>query len=117
MRGQVHTQAGAAAAAAVCAQRFGDFWDYHDDLFRNQVSLGPQLYSRLAQDRDWSVDEFEACMAAEDVYERIRSDIRAGRDAGLSSTPTIYINGRRVAYWQNTEFIREVIREELRQAS
>jgi protein-disulfide isomerase len=117
MRGQVHTQAGAAAAASVCAQRFGDFWDYHDDLFRNQVSLGPQLYSRLAQDRDWSVDEFEACMAAEDVYERIRSDIRAGRDAGLSSTPTIYINGRRVAYWQNTEFIREVIREELRQAS
>lgn len=116
MRGQVHALAGRAAEAAVCAQRFGDFWDFHDDLFRNQVTLGPQLYTKLVEDRGWSQDQFDACMADPEVDERIRSEIKAGRDAGLSSTPSIYVNGRRLTYWQNTEFVRNVLREEISRA-
>jgi len=113
MSGQIHAQAGEAAKAAVCAQRLGNFWDYHDDLFRSQATLSPQLYTDLAARYGWSPDEFEACMADDAVDARIRSEIRSGREAGLSSTPSIYVNGRRLQYWRSTEFIREVVREEL----
>ncbi len=113
MASQLHALAGDAARAGVCSQEFGDFWTFHDDLFRNQVSLGSSLYRRLATQRGWDVQAFTACMARPETTSRIKSDISHGRATHLNSTPTLFVNGRKLTYWRNTEFIRAVIREEL----
>ncbi len=116
MQQQNHANAGPAAKAAVCAAEYGDFWGYHDELFEDQGLLGPDLYRRLAEKRGWNVAEFEACMQREDVLARLKSDVAAGIAANLRYTPSIYINGRYVTQWQNTDVIRAIIREELRRA-
>ncbi len=113
MTSQLHTNAGDAARAGVCAQEFGDFWDYHDDVFRNLVSLGLPLFTRLAEDRGWDINEFTTCMARDDVTARIKRDIAVATAIGASSTPSIYVNGRKLPYWHIPEYVQAVIREEM----
>ncbi|MBT3450134.1 MAG: thioredoxin domain-containing protein [Bacteroidetes Order II. Incertae sedis bacterium] len=113
MQSQLHAQAGNAAKAGVCATEFGDFWNYHDELFRNQVTLSPQLYMSIAEDMGWDREAFATCMVRPDVHQRVLDDLEYGRATQLSSTPTVFINGRKVTYWRNTDFIRAVVQEEL----
>ncbi len=108
-----HNLARRAASANICAGEFGDFWGFHDQLFENQVSLGNPLYTRLVEERGWDTQAFGECMARQDVEARIDRDLEAGRATKLSSTPTIFINGRKISYWNNYDFIRAVIRKEL----
>ena len=114
MKNQLHSQAGGAARASVCAQEFGDFWDFHDELFRNQVSLGMPLYVRMAERRGWDTTEFAACMARDDVTARVKSDIALAGAVNVAQTPTIYVDGRRLGYWSIPEFVQAVVREALR---
>ena len=113
MPSQLHPQAGNAAKAGVCAQEFGDFWGYHDVLFKNQALLGPQLYAQTAIDQGWDQQAFAQCMVRSDVHDRVVSDLEKGRIAQVASTPTLYINGRKVAAWRNTDVIRGIVAEEL----
>lgn len=115
---QIHANAGLAARATVCAAEQGDFWGYHDDLFKNQVSIGINLITRLAEDRGWDLQAFTACMDHPDTIARVKSDIEQAHIAQVSSTPTIIISGRKVsaANWDNAELIRAILREELRRA-
>jgi len=110
---QLHPQAGNAAKAGVCAEEFGDFWGYHDEMFKNQALLGPQLFTRAAQDLGWDQREFAQCMVRPDVHDRVVADLEKGRTAQVGSTPTLYINGRMVREWRNTDVIRGIVAEEL----
>ena len=113
MQSQLHGMAGPAAVAGVCAQQFGDFWEYHDVLFREQVQLGPALFRSTAEQMGFPMDQFDACLNDPASAERVRSDLEAGFDAGVSQTPTIYINGRKASAYRNTEFIRAVLDQEI----
>ena len=110
----IHPQAGLAARAGVCAQKFGDFWGYHDELFRNQKKFSRQLFLRMGEARKWNLQDFEACLDAESTFERVRRDIEYAYQVRVQATPTIYINGRHFRGWRSPEFIRMVIREELK---
>ncbi len=110
---QIHSQAMNAAKASVCAERFGDFWTYHDEVFKNQAVLQPTLFTRIATDLGWDEREFAECMISEEVEARVEADREKGRVAQVSGTPTLYINGRKVAAWRNTDIIRAIVREEL----
>lgn len=108
-----HANAGLAARASVCAQQQDDFWDYHDDLFRNQKGLNRKLFLKLAEKRGWDVTAFATCMNSETTIQRVRRDIKRASEAQVRGTPTLFINGRKLRYWRSTEFIRAVIHQEL----
>jgi protein-disulfide isomerase/uncharacterized membrane protein len=110
---QIHAQAMNAAKASVCAEDFGDFWTYHDEVFKNQAVLQPTLFTRIATDLGWDEREFAECMVNDEVAARVNADVEKGRTAQVSGTPTLYINGRKVAAWRNTDVIRAIVREEL----
>jgi protein-disulfide isomerase len=42
------------------------------------------------------MDAFAACMASDDSLDKVVADVRAGKRLKLSSTPTLFINGRMV---------------------
>ncbi len=110
---QVHPQAGPAALAGVCANNNGDFWPYHDEVFRNQTRLSEDFFLNLAEAQGWDRADFQACMAEEETLQRVRRDIELGAALEINSTPSLYINGRYARYWKNSEFLRRVIRMEL----
>ena len=103
----VHPGACAAAAAAEAVRDLGGA-----DLFARMARL---LYERQAQLRDADVAAWAGALGldADAVAERSKSpgiaarieqDIEQAHTLGISSTPALYLNGRRLNYWDKPEF-------------
>jgi protein-disulfide isomerase/uncharacterized membrane protein len=96
MQQQLHPDACLAAAAAECAGRQGRFWEYHDTLFEHQKSLDRESLFRYARDVGLDIVGFRTCLDDPTTMDGIAADVAAGVRLGVESTPTIFINGRRV---------------------
>jgi len=92
----LHPDACLAAIAAECARQQNRFWEYHDRLFENQHTLDRESLFRYARDVGVDIPTFRTCLDAPATRDRITDDIRAGLAAGIESTPTLFINGRRI---------------------
>ncbi|MCB9685587.1 MAG: thioredoxin domain-containing protein [Alphaproteobacteria bacterium] len=90
----LHPDACSAAAAAVCAERQGRFWEMYDALF-GQEGLKTADLERRAGELGLDTQAFAACLADPTVSQPIVSDARHGRALGVTGTPTSFVNGRR----------------------
>jgi protein-disulfide isomerase len=108
-----HTNARLAAEAAVAAQKQGKFWQFEDKLWVNQDSLSPAEMEKYAKESGLDVSKFRQDLDSKAVKERVQKDRVDGSTLGLSSTPTLYINGREFTDNRDTESLREWIKEEL----
>jgi len=113
---QMHPVACFAAKAAICADKRGAFWSFHDELFRNQRKLSRDFILDLAEKRGWNREEFLGCIESPEVESRIKNELAAGRKAFVTGTPTMFLNGRKLRYWRSPEFIREVLRDEIKKS-
>lgn len=91
-----HPHACQAAVAYECASAQGKQKEYYRTLFQNQSALDtPSLVgyaARLGLDQG----EFERCLASPAAAAKVAVDVAAGAAVGVESTPTFFINGRRV---------------------
>ncbi|HWP67498.1 MAG TPA: thioredoxin domain-containing protein [Candidatus Limnocylindria bacterium] len=92
----VHPVACLAACAAECAGQQGKFWEYHDLLFENQATLSRDAFFGFARELGLDIARFRTCLDAPETMALVRDDVRAGNSLGIESTPTIFINGRRI---------------------
>ena len=84
--------------AAECANEQGKFWEFHDELYKNQMmwaaSLSPlKIFQDYAAGLNLNQDRFARCLENASVAEQIQADKREGQAAGVSSTPTFFVNG------------------------
>jgi protein-disulfide isomerase len=118
-----HDKAYDAAVAVEAAGLQNRFWDMQNMLFTNQqVWTGNPDYRRLWEEYasriGLDVEKFKADMAGLSAKGRVNADMERGRALGVSSTPTIYINGQSVPFEQMTvDFMRQIIDAELAKAS
>lgn len=96
MTHSMHPDACLAAAGAECAAQQDRFWDYHDRLFEDQRALDRDSLFRHARELGLDIPAFRTCLDDPATMERVRADVAAGTRMGVDSTPTIFINGRRV---------------------
>lgn len=82
-----------AAQAANCARDQEMYWEYHDTLFQGEYGHGRAAYVSIAEDLDLDVDAFETCLDEETYAQEVTQDLQAGRNLGVSGTPTFFING------------------------
>ena len=92
-----HRNAFGASKAAVCADRQGVFWEFHDALYREDQDLSPQGVASIAESLDMELEAFEACLRDEGASAVVQADLALARRAGVSGTPTLFVNGRRVS--------------------
>ena len=85
-----------AATAALAAGSQGKFWEYHDLLFENYNRLSNQKIQDIAKLLNLDLMEFEKKRKDPEIQKRIRQDFLDGRRAGVSGTPAVFINGRRL---------------------
>ena len=104
-----HSQAKLAAEAAECAAQQGKFWEYHDQLFANASELGRTRLHSLAQTVGLEPQGFSTCLEAGTSAARIAEDLAAGREAGVTGTPTFFINGRMVEGTQPFANFKKII--------
>jgi protein-disulfide isomerase len=91
-----HPNAMPAAEAAMAAGEQGKFWQMHDKLFENQQALGPELYTRLAQELGLDLNRFKSSLESGKFKSTIQADAAAGQAVGAGGTPTFFINGRQL---------------------
>jgi len=91
-----HKQALPAALAAMAAGEQGKFWEYHDELFLHQSSLSSQKYMEIAQNMDLDLKKFSLDRMRPSLRNKIEQDIADAQKAGLTGTPTIFVNGRKL---------------------
>jgi protein-disulfide isomerase len=92
----LHPNACLAAMAGECARKQSRFWEYHDRLFENQRALERDDLFRYAREVGLDIPTFRTCLDARETKDRVADDIRAGIAAGIESTPTLFINGRKI---------------------
>ena len=112
----IHPQAFKASEGGQCAREQGKFWEYHDRLFANQQALEPESLKKHATDVGLDAARFNACLDQAKYGERVQEQMGVGTRLGVSSTPTMFINGRMVSGAQPYEVFATVIDEELERA-
>jgi len=90
---EVHPHAVRAAEAAECAGGQQKFWPMYDLLFDNQAHLKLQHLHHYAERLDLDVARFTAEMDDEIYLQRVREHMAGGRESGVRSTPTFFVNG------------------------
>lgn len=106
----IHPNARAAAAAAEAAGKQGKFWDMHSKLFESQnewaqangttrTDLFANYASALSIDREKFIED----ITSSDISSKINFDIALGRDLGVDSTPTLYVDGKLLDEWYKDE--------------
>lgn len=112
----IHPQAFKAAEAGQCAREQGKFWEYHDRLFANQQALDPEFLKKYASDTGLDTAKFNACLDSAKYAERVQAQMGVGNQLGVSSTPSVFVNGRMVSGAQPYEVFTAIIDEELERA-
>ncbi len=92
----MHPDACLAACAAECAGRQDRFWQYHDVLFENNEHLERESLFRYAREMNLDLAAFRACLDDPATRARVGEDVEAASRVGVSSTPTIFFNGRTI---------------------
>ncbi|HEX5964252.1 MAG TPA: thioredoxin domain-containing protein [Gemmatimonadales bacterium] len=96
---QQHSFARLAAHSAACADEQGKYWDQHDRLYQGQSDWAAArnaapIFRKYAQASGLDVGRYDACMQAGKYAGRIQADYNSGLQLGVSSTPTLLVNGR-----------------------
>jgi predicted DsbA family dithiol-disulfide isomerase len=111
-----HQDAENAAVAALAAQRQGKFWEYHDELFRNQSALDPASLAGYAERLALDPERFKTDYADPELRARAGSEAAAADRFGARSTPAFMINGKLKIGWGSWLAFRSDVERELLEA-
>lgn len=90
-----HQHSMSAATAALAAHNQGKFWEMHDMIFENQRGLSGDSFNKFAGRLGLNMSKFDSDLKSPSIASAIQRDRQEGDNAGLTGTPTIYINGRK----------------------
>lgn len=115
MQRPLHKTACLAAKATECAERDGKFWEMHRQLF----AVDSAEYSEevvLGYAEKLGIDRYGLyqCLQDESVTEMVRKQVETGKDLGVRSTPTVFLNGVQLAGGSAPLQAELIIRDQLK---
>lgn len=92
----------AAALASQCAAEQGKFWEYHDKLFRAEITdgrenngnLSPAFMKSLAAELGLNGGQFARCLDTRKYQTEIDKDYEDGVANGVNGTPATFVSGK-----------------------
>lgn len=108
-----------ASEAAECAGDQGAFWSYHDKLFASQAgenkgAFGIRRLKGFARDLGLDEQKFSSCLDSHTYARKVREETEEGQRLGVRSTPTFFINGRKVEGAAPLDTFKNIIDEALK---
>lgn len=96
-----HKNSDIAAVAAGAAGKQGKFWEMHDMIFDNQnkwsdmsTADARKTFVQYAASLKLDAAKFQQDLDAKDVADKITNDLQGGLSAGVTSTPSFFLNGK-----------------------
>ncbi|MCX5870153.1 MAG: thioredoxin domain-containing protein [Deltaproteobacteria bacterium] len=92
----MHQFADPAARAALAAGEQGKFWEFHNALFALpalNIALNEKAIDDIAVKLGLKMDQFKSDMASPKIRQKVDQDIMDAQKAGVTGTPTIFVNG------------------------
>ncbi|MDP3980865.1 MAG: thioredoxin domain-containing protein [Chlamydiota bacterium] len=98
---RMHPWAMIAHICAQCAAEQGEYWPYHDLLFKYQkdwsTSKDPVLFFKeYAKKLNLDQNKFSSCVDTRATEPVVVADAQKGRDEHINRTPTFIVNGERI---------------------
>ncbi len=110
----IHKNAVGAARAAEAAALQGKFWEMHDVLFANQNSWAnlnnpADAFVSFAEALELDTEKFRNDLNSKEVKDRVEADYDSATAAGLSGTPSFFINGQPIENPRGYEAFAELL--------
>jgi protein-disulfide isomerase len=103
-----------AAEASLAARDQGKYWEMHDLLIRKSPKLDRASLIKYAQELGLDVKKFTEALDSQKHAKEIDADLELAVKMDLYTTPTFYINGRKVVGERPFEYFKKIIDEELK---
>ena len=87
------------ARTVLCAHRQGKFKETYESFFEHQAGLsaqGPNSPLEMAKAEGVSAEGLATCLNSPEISTAISKDIQEAKRLGIISTPTFFVNGRKV---------------------
>lgn len=108
-----------AANAAECANEQGKFWDFHNYLYKNQPpESDTSMYTvdnltTATGNLGMNTSQFKDCLSSNKYQKNVDGDLADGQKAGVSGTPTVFVDGIPVVGAQPYSSFKTLIDQEL----
>lgn len=110
-----------AAMASQCAAEQKSFWEYHDGLYKAEIAdgiehngnLSEPFFKSLASSLGLDRPRFDSCLASKKYLKEVEKDYADGLAAGITGTPTSFVNGRMLSGAIPYEQVKAAIEEAL----
>jgi protein-disulfide isomerase len=113
MQGRGHALSCLAAKTGHCVFKSGGssaFFTYEKAVFAQQSSLSSPLIETIAlRSSSLTKEELKACVDSPDTHREIVSQVEEAIAVGVTGTPAVYVNGRRLEYGTIPKVLRRVI--------
>ena len=116
---QIHPWARTAAIGGRCIfrQAPASFWDYHDWIFEKQSEMTPENLKAKIQEfaKEKNIDPIPLtrCIDTRATEAEVNRNVAEGKALQINSTPTMFINGRRLVGKYAWEQIKAIIDYEI----
>lgn len=115
-----HPNAMIAHRAAEAAAKQGKFFEMHDLLYENQLRWSAQsgtsqtaassIIEGYAEQIGLNIEQFKTDVASSAINDLIQADIKAGQEQRVNSTPTFFVDGKKLDSPRDTlEYFSEQI--------
>ncbi len=108
------------ALALHCAGKQGadPFWRLHDYIYENHASLREEsvLKSKITEkSKELGLDKqkFDKCLSFREASDILEAEIAEARALGVGSTPTFFINGKKIKGFRPIKDMKELVEAEL----
>lgn len=113
---QIHPNAVLAHRYAEAASNQGKFWEMYNLLYQNQSTWSNSsnaggTFRSLAESLNLDMGKLDTDVKGEATNAVINADVAEGQNLGVSSTPTFFINGKKIENPTNLEAFNKLIED------
>ena len=102
-----------ATSAVICAQEQNKFEPVYKTLYSNMekgVEHTPDVVLNIAREFSLDIQKFNQCMSSEELMNRINEEVSEAGRLEIQSTPTLFVNNKRIdSGTPNEEFLHKLI--------